>query len=218
MTFRLFQPRQWACLTLLAVAGCNVLGAAIYKIGGEPDVPAEHTLEQRPTLVLVENFVNPDLAANDAEFLARKVYTGLQAQNAAPLVPYEKLLELRSSRGRTFSKMTTKQIGEAVGAEQVLYISLEGGGVTSMGGGSVLQGNASAMVKVIDVKSGNSLWPIELSDGRAISFETDPTHGTDRYRPDEVRTALYSGLATNIVRLFHKWKPGDSSEVESLKE
>ena len=209
-------PHRFALLGLMTLAGCNVIGALTYKAAGEKEIPPEHVLEKRPTIILVENFVNPDLAADDAQLLARQIERHLREKDAAPIIAVEELLAYKNGHLKTFGKMTVKQIGEAMGAQQVIYVSLEGGGVASMGGGSTLQGKASALVKVIDVRTGQTLWPAELTDGRQVSYETDPTSGNTR--PESVRQLLYAGLARNAARLFTGWKPEDSSEIETLKD
>lgn len=197
-------------LMLAAVSGgCNVIGAVAYKIGGQEDVPAQFELPKRPTVILAENFGNPDLGADEAAMLSRYIHAKMLEKQLVPMVGYEKIVELKSRQPKEFGKLTVPQIAQAVGAEQVIYVHLQGGGVGAMGGGSVLQGRAAVLVKVIDAKSGDRLWPVEISDGRAVSFETPPTALSERVRAEDIRHQLYDGLSLNIVRLFHKWKPGE---------
>jgi hypothetical protein len=198
---------------LLLLAGCNILGAAAYKVAGEPDVPAEFELAKRPTVVMVENFRHPDLAAADAEFIAQRVQERLMKKDLVPVVRAEKIIELRGKGMGAFRKMTVKDVARAVEAEQVLYISFEAGGFASMGGGSTVQGRAVVKVKVIDAATGDTLWPGAVSDGRSVSFETSPADGTDRTSTTDLRYKLYDGLAARAVRLFHKFKPSEQGET-----
>jgi hypothetical protein len=213
--------RQSARLFLLAsvltLAGCNVLGAVLYKTAGEPDVEAQYTLPNVPTLVMAENFSHYDLGATDAELLARRVQSRLQTKLADPktktpfpIVPTEKLLELRGRSATAFRKMTIPQIGREVGAEQIVYIHFQGGGVASMAGGSTYQGKASVLVKVVDVKTGATLWPTDMVDGRAVAFETSPHRGADNQ--SDIRNRLYDGLSQQITRFFYKHKPGEEEQ------
>ena len=112
--------RLFLLATVLTLAGCNVLGAVIYKATGEPDVEAQFTLPNVPTLVMAENFSHYDLGASDAELLARRVQTRLQEKLSDPkakspfqIVPTEKLLELRGRSATAFRKMTIPQIGKS---------------------------------------------------------------------------------------------------------
>jgi hypothetical protein len=199
---------------VLMLAGCNVLGAVLYKTAGEPDVEAQYTLPNVPTLVMAENFSQYDLGAADAELLARRVQSRLQeklfdvkTKTAFPMVQSEKVLELRGRSATAFRKMTIPQIGKEVGAEQIIYIHFQGGGVASMAGGSTHQGKAAVLVKVVDVKTGATLWPTDMVDGRAVSFETSPHRGGDNQ--SDIRNRLYDGLSQQIARLFYKHKPGE---------
>ncbi len=193
------------------VAGCQAFGALMYKAAGDPDIPAQYELPNVSTVVLVENYRNAG-NSDDAELLGRIINGRLSDKKLVPLVGYEKILELKSQKPKEFRKMTIVEIAQAVGAQQVLYVHLQSGGVASMGGGNVYQGKASVLVKVIDAKTGDTLWPRQLDDGRAMGAETNPAvNGTKPQ--DEIRSRLYDDLGMQIVRLFHKWKP-DSSDTE----
>ncbi|MBC7783136.1 MAG: hypothetical protein H7144_04790 [Burkholderiales bacterium] len=187
-----------------------MLGAVAYKVSADQEVKALYTLPARPTVVLVENYRQPDLAATDAELLARCLHARLESLKVVQLVGPEKILELRSKRSKDFRNMTVPDIGRAVGAEQVIYVDLESGGLATMGDASIIRGRAVVLVKVVDVATGETRWPPDLSDGRAVTFETNPTDLTDRVRPDQLRYALYDGLAIQVVRLFTNWRADDA--------
>ncbi len=197
---------------LLLIAGCQAAGALIYKAVGEPDVPAQYELAKKPTLVLVENYRHSGIASDDADLLARMIHLKINQRSLVPLVPHERLLEFKADRQQEFAKMTVTEIAQKMQADQVLYVHLQSGGVSSLGGGSILQGKASVLVKVIDAATGDTLWPVEIDEGRTIGAETNPVQGTDRFRPEEIRNNLYNQTAHNVVRLFYKWKP-DSSDL-----
>lgn len=198
-------------ITCIIVGGCHVLGAVAYKVSADQEVKALYTLPPRPTVVLVENYRQPDLAASDAELLARCLHARLESKKVVPLIGPERMLELRAARSKDFRNMTVPDIGRALGAEQVIYVDLESGGLATMGDASIIRGRAVALVKVVDVATGETRWPPDLSDGRAVTFETSPTDLTDRVRPDQLRYALYDGLAVQVVRLFTNWRADDAS-------
>jgi len=200
--------------TFASVGGCSILGAGLAKTIGDPPIPAKYTLEQTPLVVMVENYRNPDLSAADAELLARTLYLKLEAKKLAPMVPYEKVLNLRNLRPADFRKMSTATIGREVGAGQVLYVDFQAGGLVAEGSGNVYQGRAFVLVKVIDTKTGASRWPVETAEGFAVSSETNLTKGTDTRNASKVRVALYNNLADAITRLFYKYKPDEVPELE----
>jgi hypothetical protein len=197
----------------LATAGCNLIGAAAYKLSQEQSVPAKYTLKKdAPTVVLVENYRSPDLAANDAELLARCVQDKLDEKKVVPIVKAEKVFDLRNSRPKEFPKMTIPQIAQAVGAEQVIYVDLQSSGIGSMTGRAMFQGKAAVAVKVIDAKTGAVLYPTDNADGLSLSYETSSRKGRDEDSYPQVRTVLFDGMAKTIGRVFYPWKPSEDDE------
>lgn len=206
-----FRLTALGSLPLLLLGGCQMLGVLMYKTAGEPDVPAQYTLPPKKTLVLVENYQYARAAADDTELLGRLIHARLAQKNLVPLVGHEKLLELKASQPQHFSQMTIVDIAHKLEAEQVIYVHFQGGGVVSMGGGSIRQGQASVLVRVVDVQTGETVWPTGIEDGRVVSTETNPA--TTGSKPEsDIRLHLYDDLAMKIVRLFHSWKP-DSSDT-----
>ena len=197
---------------LLSLTGCQALGVLMYKTAGDPDIPAQYELPQKKALVFAENFRHNSIAADDAELLGRLINARLSQQNLVPLVGHEKLLELKATNQAAYRKMTIVEIAQKLGAEQVIYVHLQSGGVSSMGGGSIKQGKASVLVRVIDVKTGENAWPTGIEDGRLLATETNPA--TTGSKPEsEIRLKMYDDLSMQVVRLFHKWKP-DSSDTD----
>lgn len=207
----------WGLLSLslslsVIVGGCQMLGLVMYKAAGDPEVPAQYTLLPKQTLVLVENYKYARAAADDAELLGRLIHARLSQKNLVPLIGHEKLLELKATQLQNFNRMTIVDIAHQLGAEQVIYVHFQGGGVVSMGGGSIRQGQASVLVRVIDTQTGETVWPTGIEDGRIVSSETNPA--TTGSKPEsDIRFHLYDDLAMKIVRLFHSWKP-DSSDTQ----
>lgn len=200
-------------LAALVAGGCNLVGAVLYKVTPELEIPPKFVLKKdAPTVVLVENYRTPDLAANDAELLARSLQAKLDEKKVAPIIKTEKIFDLRNSRPKDFAKMTVPEIAKAVGAEQVIYVDLQSGGISSMTGQSLFQGKAYVAVKVIDAKTGATLFPTESADGIGLGFETNPRKGRDEGSYPAVRSELYDGMAKTIGRLFYPYKPSEDEE------
>jgi hypothetical protein len=198
-----------AVALLCIIAGCQAMGALIYKTTGDPDVPAQYELPQKPALVLVENFKHASVAADDSELLGRLIHGRLDQKKLVPLVGHERLLELKAADPKAFRAMTVVEIARKLDAEQVIYVHLQAGAVSSMGGGTIKQGKASVLVRVIDVQTGENAWPTGIEDGRQIGTETNPATTGSRAE-SEIRLSMYDNVAMQIVRLFHKWKPDGS--------
>ena len=199
--------RSSPLLLLPAIVGCNVLGAVAYKLSQDPEIPPKFVLDKtKQTLVLVENFRTPDLSANDSELLARTLTAKLEEKKVAPLVKAEKVLDLRNTRPKEFDKMTIPQIAKAVGAEQVIYVDLQGAQITSLTGTSMFQARAAAYLKVIDAKTGASLYPTDSVEGVGVTYETDALKGKEEGTYATVRSALFDGMARACGHQFYAWK------------
>ena len=191
------------------LTGCEALGVAAYKLHGPAKVPAKYVPAQAPMLILAENYRNPSSAAAHADVLGQLVAKEFERKKIAPLVPAEKLQELRDARGPAeFKKMSVSSIGKAVGAQQVLYIQLERSDVTPLSGGDSLIGETAATVKVIDVASGETLWPNDVAAEAGYPVATATKMGAQNGGAvADVRQRMYAQLSDQIAKLFYKWQP-----------
>lgn len=202
------------CLVLLPLtSGCNIIGAMAYKLSGPPKVEPKYELPAVPTLVLAESYDNSS-ASSQADVLAMYVQDKLHEKQdskdkddkkrAPPLIDQDVLADLKSRNPASFHKLSIPQIGKSLGAKQIIYIDFQGGGVHSMGGATV-QGQGSAMVRVVDCVTGETLWPKGNAQGQPVSFSTE-MHRTDEVTTDNLQAETYDGLAENIVNLFFQWQ------------
>ena len=189
--------------------GCTAAGAAAYVLTGPPSVPAKYTLEKKPTLVLVENYRHPTAAANDAQQLTRYLNDEFHVHELAPVIDEMELYQLRSSEADNYRKMTIPAIGKAVGAEQVLYVDLTGVSIRSPQTGNMLKGEISVRVRVVDVASGETLWPTGTSEGAPMSYETPMLSLNEPTDVHAVRQKLHRQMAAAIGRLFYTYKPDE---------
>ena len=195
---------------LPGLCGCRVLGVVAYKVAGPPDVPALYVLPKEPTLVLVENYQHQSSAAASTDLLAQYVAQDLETRKLVPIVPLEKLQELRDSRPAEYGKMSITAIGKQVGASQIVYVQLHNSDATPVVGGEGFTGQATASIKVVSAASGETLWPTDLADGHMVAAKS---HGTKRQAssPTDVRRELNAKLTEEISKCFRKWKPDDLS-------
>jgi hypothetical protein len=200
--------------SLLLMSGCSAAGVLAYKLAGPPKVEAKYVPDKTaPMLVLVENYKNPSATQAHAELLSAYLAEDLTANDVAPLVPEEKLRELRDARPADFQQMSVASLARATGAEQVLYVQLHDANVAPLQGTDSLQGSAHATVKMIDGKTGQTLWPLDSETGYPVAARTQlgTDGGTD---PMDVRQRMYRDLALQIGRLLHKWQPDDGRPQE----
>lgn len=106
--------------------------------------------------------------------------------------------------------MSMAAIGREVGAHQILYVQLHRSDVTPMSGGDSLTGQTAASVKVVDVATGDTLWPSDTAAETGYPVAAATQLGTDRgTNVQDVRQQLYVQLSHQIARLFYKWQPED---------
>jgi hypothetical protein len=169
--------KLWLTTMLLAPivllsGGCQMIGAAYAKTMGPPKTPAAYTPPSVPTLILSEHA--PAAAVDDisSEDIGRRVAAIWEAHHLSPLIDLSKLEELRLTRGDEYSTMSTVAIGKALGAKQVVYIDVRDGRVETAGTNDTIRAVTSVRVRVVDVASGQTLWPQQATEGYALDAQT----------------------------------------------
>jgi hypothetical protein len=212
------------CLALAAVlcatAGCTILGLAASKAVGDADVPAAYKPAKAPTLVLAENWRDPSSVSMDAQTIEGLVVEDLRQHNAVPIANTAPLEELRSSHPDEFHERTLRQLGELVSADQVIYINLVSMNVSHAEGSEVWHGQAHAMVRVVDVSTGSTLWPPQSTDGLGVDAATSYMNNDQTQEPTEltIRESLQRELADKVAELFYatsadETKSGASEDI-----
>lgn len=195
-------------LGLCWLGGCNIIGAAAYVVG-PPDVKPVYVPEKTPMLVLAEDYATPGSASLAAEQLERHVIAELQTHDIAPPADGEKVYELRVANPAKFRSMSITALGRLAAASQVLYISthVDTGDVAA--GAGVLRGQGGAVVRIVDVASGETLWPVNESRGYPVMYETRFIQQQPGVDPSSVQRRIQESLADQIVKLFYKHKPDE---------
>jgi PBP1b-binding outer membrane lipoprotein LpoB len=208
-------PATTAAALLLLVpiilAGCAAAGALAYKTVGPPAIDAEFVPPKVPTLVLVENARLP-AAGIAGSSIARDICDQFERYNIAPTIEADRVESLRMKDPKAYREMSMTAIGRAVGAEQVLYVHLEQYTVRMTEGSNLLRGTAMAHVRLVNVKTGETMWPTDSVTGHPIAAETPYASLNDAANESGVRMALNKILAIEIGRLFRKWKPDEVVE------
>jgi hypothetical protein len=215
-------------LLALAPAGCNMVGAGAViadKVFGPSAIDPVYVLGPEPVLVLVENYRNPVGSLSDSEqvthFIVDHLRENLKAEKDKPakinVIDPDKLIELQNARPSEYAKMKIPQVGKALGAKQVLYVDLQVSGVNVTPGSELLRGRFNAVVKVVDVATGQTRWPNDIADGFPVGWESKPQRPGDRVFPAAVRERALRVGASRVARLFYKWKPDDFADEDTLQ-
>ena len=204
---------------LLSLPGCTALGVAAYKLHGPAKVPAMYVPQPKPMLVLVENYQHQSSVNAHADLLGRMLVKELEARRIAPLVSLDQLQALRDARPREFQTMSMASIGREVGAEQILYVQLHRSDVSAVAGGDALTGQTAASVKVVDVATGDTLWPGDAGGEAGYPVAAATQLGANNRagggNVQDVRQRMYFDLSHQIARLFYKWQP-ENDEPEGF--
>lgn len=201
-------------LLIAAAAGCQAAGALMYKASGGPKMPADYKLGKEPALVFVENYANPGLYQVEAEHLERTIAHELKENKAATIVEPQKLEELRNRQPEKFQSMNIPAIASWVGAGQVVYVDLAEFKAEPAAGSDIERGSVVAYVKVVDARTGRTLWPPDTSRGREIKFETPDIKALES--TDKAESKLYAKLTDKISTLFYD-APVDTVDDNELR-
>lgn len=190
-------------ILMTSLAGCAAVGAIAYVATPPPHDPAEYKLDKTPTVVLAENFQNPSEFEVYAERLERLITDQLTESKAGKLIEAEKVDELKNGDKQSFQKMNIPGVGRALGAGRVIYIDLVQFSINLPIGGQTLAGRAEAHVKVVEVATGKTLWPLDSSTGRMIKAETKYEQDANGNTPAGIEDQLSQKLSDQIARLFY---------------
>jgi hypothetical protein len=199
---------------LLATAGCGAVGTVIHVAFGDPPVAAQYNPPVQPTLVLVENYYNPDGSTIDGDLIARQVTDELKGKTRITMIDPDKITLMRDEDSEKYRTMKTAAIGASVDAKQVIYVDLVQADFTSDTTGSVVHAVARAKVRVVDVTTGQTLWPAGSQRGQEISA-TEDYDPIDNASAASKRTKMLTELSSRISKLFYTWKPDDQGQEDS---
>ena len=193
--------------------GCkNLLGVIAAKTVGETVYPKYTPVKDQPMLVLAENYQNLAASSQDADQLARYVCQNLERKQVAPLIDPALAMDMRSKDPTGFRKMTITQVGETLGARQVLYISILNDAIEDATGAEFRRAEAVARVRIVDVQTGETRWPVEASEGYPVSSKTPVTKIVDENDEAELKRAVNMRLGGTIARLFYKYKTDEEGD------
>lgn len=189
----------FAGVLLAAIGGCAVLGF----LGGHGKRAALYKLpKDKQVLVLVD--VRPEAGAPPTwgTMLGDRISSHLYQYKAADhLIGQDALLEMQKDPV-AFQKMGVADIAQATGADIVIVVYIVELRVTQTAEGTVAQGNAEALVKVVD-KTGTRLWPGQLA-GEKVEAHVDPTLSSEKDKA-AIFKELQDLMTIRVGRMFHDY-------------
>lgn len=189
---------------VLTGAGCIQMAAAWANITGGEWIEPQHKLSKEPLLVLIDDRhgqVSEPRAILEAHKTISTIFLAKNVNDK--IVPLEEWRRLTQSE-KNYAKLTIRQIGEKLGAANVLYLKVERFALQVDSGTPVFRGEFTVSVKVIstDRKRDVRVWP-EGDIGKRVSVGTDPTPMDGDKSAGDVAAELGIKLGKEVALLFY---------------
>jgi hypothetical protein len=193
-----------AALSASVVGGCNIAGPIFFFAHGPEKTKKVHALEpDRPTVVFIDDRHNrvPRRALRIA-MAEEAERTLLKTKTVRDMIAGESALSA-AGNDRTGRPLPISDIGQAVQAEVVIYVTVDQFALTT--DGATFAPTARLRVKVIDVHNESRSWPDEplgypvLVRPQSTSRDL-PASIADRFRAEE---ELARRAGVHIAQLFH---------------
>jgi hypothetical protein len=211
-------PRAMMCRVFVGAAGlamalapgaCNILGPAYYLAAGPAKTPAMHSLEAgRPTVIFVDDLASILPRRTLRQSVARSIEKELLASGALTRVLDSSAVQSAALREQTGEPVGVVQLGRSVGAEVVIFVSMDRFGLTP--DGQTFQPYAAARVKVVDVTKDRDQmqWPGEANPtGYPLTVtmpvrRASPPRSAGEFAKAQDETATAFGR--EVAKLFYK--------------
>lgn len=197
-------------LALASAGGCNILGGVGYIVHGPPKAPAVYELQDRPTVIFVDDR-NSTIPAR-SEIIRRRIaeVASRELMNrglvTVTIQPQDALAAARL-HDRYEQVMSIDKIGATVGAEQVIYVEMLAFKATT--DGYTPKPYAACMVKVWDADANERLFPgPEVPEGAHPLQVSGLPVNPELYRSRGTLVQVYETLADQVgielTKLFYE--------------
>ncbi|TDJ56296.1 MAG: hypothetical protein E2O40_04685 [Planctomycetota bacterium] len=203
-------------VSVAAVMGsCNILQPAAYLAIGQAKAPARYVLEDTPTVVFVDDRNNaiPINSSRVRRAVADNVTNQLMSRDLVTItISPRDAMALSRNQDRQGKLMSMGALGEAVGAEQLIYIEM----LSYRGSPDNVtpRPSAACRLKVIDVVNKTRMfpgpdaekdWQEIIVQGRPVSPELYRSNAGRR----EIEKMLAATIADKVTKLFYKHIPDE---------
>ena len=195
-------------LMTLFLGGCNIAGPLAYIFSPVPKVEALCELEDRPTVVFVddrENRVNPVALRR---VIADRLSQELMANDVLTMTISPRDAEVAARQRDSHDNMLSiDAIGLAVGAEQVIYIEMLD--FRERTDRYNLKPQARCRIRVIDVTNQEKIFPSVDSGESAYPVQVQmnamrPEQYNSRATRNQIAQALANEIGSQIALLFYE--------------
>lgn len=196
-----------ACVASLS--GCNILVPVNYLLEGPGQIEAEYELRDVVTVVFIDDrkstFPRTSLRAIVGEAITDQLVSE-QAIDPSMMINARDTLALARKLESATNRVSIERIGLEAGAEQIIYVTLEGFALTL--DGHTPRPTSVCRVKVLDLSIGSRVYPdASMRLGREIQTqlrEVDADAFKTFARRRKVEDELANETGTAVAKLFHK--------------
>lgn len=213
-----FFPSIFLCSLCAHLFGCNAAMLEMMLAGQDPKVPAECVLTEGTVAIVIDDH---DLSIVENPLVTGYLYEALADDlrtNAAAgkVVPYRRWQEtLQADPALMDLSVSLQRIGQRLQADQVVHVRLTEFALRDRGGDIVYRARMQAAVKVIDVNTGNRVWPVSRS-GKTVRYEGRFQTLRDTQATDAMTRQVCRQVASKIALFFydHPRQKGPSQPID----
>lgn len=204
------------------LCSCNIVKPVSYILEGPGKIDEEFELREVVTVVFVDDrksaFPRTALRAIVAETI-NEMLVEEGALPASKMINARETIALARSLESSSSRVTIEKIGLEAGAEQVIYVELDGFALTM--DGYTPRPTSRCRVKVIDIAAGTRVYPGAASPrGREVQSqlrEVSPDNFTSFARRRKIEDQLAQKTGVQVAKLFHPHERVDLGENLGVK-
>lgn len=194
-----------AAAAALTTAGCVQLAAVWANISGGDIVDPEYTLTRGPLLILIDDpdsLVTEPHAVRQLHDTISSIF--LEYNVNRRVVPFQNRQTLQRST-KDYDRLSIREIGEKLGADQVLYLRVERFTLYEEPGAPLFKGEFAVRVKVLTTEGKREvrLWPRE-EGGKRVVATTPPTPSDGGKSAGDVAKELATNLGDVVSKLFYE--------------
>ena len=188
------------------LGSCNILGPALYFAAGPGKVDAQFTLDKsRPTAVFVDDRSSRVPARDLRTRIGDAADAALSEKRVVDTLLSSRLALGLAARDRIEQPMSITEIGKAIEAEVIIFATIDNFAITP--DGQSYQPTVQMRVKVVDVTTGQRLWPEHPNEWATVvsggPLRTGmPTTTTDRRN---VQRDMAERAGLQLARLFFSY-------------
>jgi hypothetical protein len=204
-----------ACGGALVLGGCNILGPAGYFLMGPEKVDAQYELDpDQPVVVFIDDSGSLVPDRTSRRRIGQAVEKSLlEEADVKRVISSDSALAV-VSREKFGQPLGVAEVGQAVGADIVVYCLING--FTLSPDGVTYQPAASALVRIVDVKTKERIWPTGDETARQVTAQRHEQQGptpSNLGQRAEAERRLASQLGEEIGKLFFKHEAQTHSRV-----